>query len=154
MSRTDHERVDRQTTKRRTPSRCLPSSLLGVLQKCVDTMSPNGWSSLGDSEECASSLFGNHPLGNMIRDIVIHPGKTAECFRDLAEQIPTCSMDLWPFPVSGEIVRMGACIAAMIEDMVLGQCTDILDTLYRQCLPNYPIASSDCDDIISLQELF
>ena len=57
----------------------------------------------------------------MIRDIVIHPGKTAECFRDLAEQIPTCSMDLWPFPVSGEIVRMGACIAAMIEDMVLGQ---------------------------------
>ena len=23
MSRTDHERVDRQTTKRRTPSRCL-----------------------------------------------------------------------------------------------------------------------------------
>lgn len=117
-------------------------ALIGALTKCFNSMSALDMATLSVPEDCAIAVLGNHPLGQALRDALLHPGTTGDCFSKLADEVPQCSVNLWPFPVDGKLIKMGACIESKIEVMLLEQCHEGLGEL-KTCLPA-TISSTNC----------
>ena len=122
----------------------LVGSLLGAMVKCVNSMSALDMATMNLPEDCAMAVLGNHPLGKMLRDVILHPGETGHCFSAMADSIPECSIDLWPFPVDGKPFKMAACLNSKLEQILSDQCLEGLREL-GECLPaSSDISSAEC----------
>ena len=120
-------------------------ALVGAVVKCLDAASMIDIATFHLPEQCAVALLGNHPLGKMLRDVLLHPGSTGDCFSKLSNDIPLCTVDLWPFSVDGKKVQMAGCIDARIENVLEEECEEGLEGL-QQCLPaEGEMTVVDCD---------
>ncbi|KAL7576976.1 hypothetical protein ACA910_011332 [Epithemia clementina (nom. ined.)] len=119
-------------------------AMLGALLKCVNSMGALDIATMNIPEQCAIAVLGNHPLGQMIRDELLRPESTEKCFANLASDVPICTVDLFPYPVDGNSVRMGACISSKFEHVFKDECASGLESL-SSCLPEASLISSgDC----------
>ena len=117
----------------------LLDAIIGAMLKCINSMSAVDMAMLNLPETCAIALFGNHPLGQMLRDWLLRPEGTEKCFSNLASQVPLCSIDLWPNPVDGKSIQTVSCLGAKMEDILEEECVDGLAKL-SGCLP--PISTT------------
>jgi len=122
------------------------SAMMGVLVRCADAASMGDFVSMDIPEQCAVALLGNNPLGIALRDILLRPGETGDCFLELSHKVPQCTIDVWPFPVDGKSLKAGACIASKLDAKMNELCMEGLDSL-NTCLPatKEEITSGSCD---------
>lgn len=105
----------------------LPSAILGMDLVCLQSAMKQvsaGDDSTGPAElgeECAESLFGTNPLGNLIRSLYLRPDHTIPCFKALSNAVPDCTLPMWPMPVVGSWLKDFTCLvgaaAPYLDDM-------------------------------------
>ena len=119
-------------------------AMVGAMIKCVNSMGALDIAQMNIPEQCAIAVLGNNPLGQMLRDEILRPEGTEKCFAKLAEEVPICTVDLWPYAVDGKSVKMGACLASKFEAIFQEQCVQGLETLNGCLPPASELRSLDC----------
>jgi hypothetical protein len=124
-------------------------ALVGAVMRCANSMTMMDMASMDIPEQCAAAVLGNHPLGKALRDFILRPGETGDCFLQLSHKVPQCSLDLWPYPIDGKAIKTGACVSSTIENLLNQQCIEGLQGL-DSCLPanKDDIASGNCDSYL------
>lgn len=109
--------------------------MTGAVIKCASSLTILDLAAMDIPEQCAAAFLGDHPMGQAFRDMLLRPGETSKCFLQLSHDVPTCSVDLWPFPLDGKSIQKGACVSSKIDAMINDQCIDGLSAL-DACLPS------------------
>lgn len=133
----------------------LPSAIVGMDLVCLqsimkqvaaedDSMKPTD---LG--EDCAESLFGTNPLGNLIRSLYLRPDHTIPCFKTLSNTIPDCTLPMWPMPVVGSWLKDFTCLVGAASPYLDDMCKvelDVLDACLGQDGDDCNAANVECDE--------
>lgn len=117
----------------------LPSAILGMELVCLQSVLKQV--SAGDDstdpveigEDCAESLFGTNPLGNLIRSLYLRPDHTIPCFKALSNALPDCTLPMWPMPVVGSWLKDFACLVGAGSPFLDDMCQNELGIL-DECL--------------------
>lgn len=86
-------------------------------------------------DQCVDSLVGHNPMGDSIREALEYPGAEAKCMAKLSEQLPQCTLKLWPIPLPGTIMKVTSCINSEFVPEQRELCDQQLDILDK-CLPD------------------
>jgi len=126
----------------------VPVAIVGVALRCINSMTMMDMAAMDINHACGEAILGNHPLGKALREVLVHPDDTIKCYQQLVDTVPECTVDLWPFPVDGKTLKMGACILTQLEEMFTQMCVDGLTSL-ESCLPanGADIYPSSCSSI-------
>jgi hypothetical protein len=135
----------------------LDDALVGAAFECALVSAPAikamvNASQLDDFElprECSEAFLGRNPLGNMIRNTVLYPDKILPCFTQLSLDIPHCTLEAWPIPVVGPILKRIGCFVGRGKYFLEIVSEENLDA-FDDCLPGLEdeINEGDCDDIL------
>lgn len=128
-----------------------PSAMVGTALKCVAYMSDFDLFGAPGSfpEECMDALFGQNPLGDALRSLLVKPGTLCDCLPPLHDSLPACTLDAWPIPLVGPWIRSSACLAGFGCNMLPDYCGTFMESLDR-CLPNS--SGEELDDCDTIQE--
>jgi hypothetical protein len=135
----------------------LDDALVGAAFECALVSAPSikdmtNASQLDDFElprECSEAFLGRNPLGNMIRNTVLYPDKILPCFTQLSLDIPHCTLEAWPIPVVGPILKRIGCFVGRGKYFLEIVSEENLDA-FDDCLPGLDdnINEDDCDEIL------
>jgi hypothetical protein len=131
----------------------LPSAILGMELMCLQSVLKQV--SAGDDstdpvefgEECAESLYGTNPLGNLIRSLYLRPDHTIPCFKALSSAVPDCTLPMWPMPVVGSWLKDFTCLVGAVSSFLDPMCEaelDVLDACLGQGGNQCNAANVDC----------
>jgi hypothetical protein len=131
----------------------LPSAILGMDLVCLQSVLKQVTAGDDSSEpadlgeECAESLFGTNPLGNLIRSLYLRPDHTIPCFKTLGTSLPDCTLPMWPMPVVGVWLKDFTCLigaaSPYLDDMCQAEL-DVLDTCLGQDGDDCDAANVEC----------
>ena len=114
-----------------------PSTATGVALRCA-----NAYSNMTKEEEqqgfipeaCIRTMEADSYLGRAIFGLYLYPDTACPCFEKLGNSIPECSVDVWPIPINGALVKVESCMVAQYCKTVDGLCEKNLEIL-SECLP-------------------
>merc|ERR1712232_561376 len=86
----------------------------------------------------------------MILETNKYPDRELACFADLAKDLPTCTLNEWPIPISGNWLKSVSCVLGstetmlkpMIDRLALIQLEELSD-----CLPT-KISNKNCQEVL------
>lgn len=128
----------------------LGDAFIGSIMECVTSVVPllqtmEALSDLDFPEQCENALLGKNPIGDMIRNTILFPNKILSCFTELSESVPSCTVEVWPVPLVGPILRQGTCFIGQLKTFLtrLGEHNlDLLDV----CLPEIDVDEDEGTD--------
>lgn len=97
-------------------------ALVGSLLQCSLAIAP-----LADQMEdpnftipdiCIESFMGRNPFGDLVRSYLLFPDKLLPCFSSLSKAIPECTLEEWPIPLIGKLMKKVFCILGGTVDLV------------------------------------
>jgi hypothetical protein len=86
-------------------------------------------------DECAEAVYGDNPFGNAARLYAQFPEKDTQCFASLANQLPDCTLNSWPIPITGLYLKAISCAYGNAIPVLEESCTRELEAL-SDCLPD------------------
>lgn len=110
-------------------------------------------------DQCVDAYLGDNPFGNMMmvlnqlpkKELEQLPKKELECFADLADTLPDCTLKEWPIPIVGNWLKIESCMIANTEKMLEPVSTAIytqqLEELAK-CLPA-EINEKNCQEVLN-----
>lgn len=131
----------------------LPSALLGMDLMCLQSIlgqvsaEDNSFEPIDLGEECAESLFGANPFGNIFRSLYLRPDSTIPCFQTLGHSLPDCTLPMWPMPVVGVWLKDLSCLVGASSSYVDDMCQaelEVLDTCLGQAGDDCNAATVEC----------
>lgn len=102
-------------------------ALLGTLLQCSLALAPladqmdSDPAALVIPDICLESFMGQNPVGDLVRSYLLFPDKLLPCFSSLSKAIPECTLEEWPIPLIGKLMKKIMCI--------LGETVSIVDEL-------------------------
>mmetsp|Transcript_10073 Transcript_10073/g.22080 ORF Transcript_10073/g.22080 Transcript_10073/m.22080 type:complete len:573 (-) Transcript_10073:53-1771(-) len=136
-----------------------PSGMVGTLIECTvttdwdqitDWNDPTELMSLELSDKCLDFEFGQNAVGHGLREFSLYPDKTMACFQEFSPKVPQCTLETYPIPIIGGLLKQATCLLGDAKDLL----TDVLEIemgVWNKCLPEvpqdgspYPCDQEDC----------
>eukprot|EP00977_Amphora_coffeiformis_P013589 scaffold3591_cov159-Amphora_coffeaeformis.AAC.12 len=131
----------------RTVLESFADALLGTLLQCTLTIAPLADQIMEDPinwiipDICIESFMGRNPVGDLVRSSLLFPDKTLPCFSSLSKAIPECTLEEWPIPMIGKLMKKITCVLGNTVDLV-DEMAKVTMLVLSECL----LDSNSCED--------
>ena len=129
----------------------LPSILVGNGIKCLNMLlsdGVDGFASPQDTKQCIDAFLGENPFASVLHNIILDSDKVCFCYNELNESpLPECTLDVWPIPISGNVISSLSCIISFgcqFSDFLCNIDWENLNT----CLPDKNEEGYTCEGVI------
>jgi hypothetical protein len=121
----------------RTVLESFADALVGSTLQCALAMAPlmdqMENADLAIPEICVESFLGQNPVGDLLRSILLYPDRLVPCFSSLSKAIPECTLEEWPIPLIGKIMKKTMCVLGSAQE-ILNEFAEVEIEAIAECL--------------------
>lgn len=131
----------------RTVLESFADALVGTFLQCTLALAPLSDQIMEDPANlripdiCIESFMGRNPVGDLVRSYLLYPDKTLPCFSSLSKDLPECTLEAWPIPLIGKLMKQTTCILGNAQSLV-----DQVATMQMQYLSECLSDDNSCED--------